>query len=206
MSKIDGWRPVRFDDMFPGMKRNNLTVLFWTALFLINLLLVVGFQYLFVYIIPQPETEFETTHGQWYFEDFSDAKFFEGCEVLDATGGNYGNFYLYRDVDGQIKVVRIHNHSIFYTRYRIDRVNAQAVPAGEDVMVEMEYPGGSQTLRILDQQRFDIEYYKSTRSILGFFLPDSSSKTMGLYIAFAAVLLIGEYSLYCAFRKIVRGE
>lgn len=200
----NGWRQVRFDDFVPGMKKNNLSVLIWTVLFLLDLGLVLAMQYFIFYPIAQPEQEIQL-NGREY-PDFSEAAYFEGCELLDMYGaGNYHYWVLYRDAAGESRMVCISENHIF-RRHRIDKGADTLISADAEVTVlTMECATHNRTFRILNGEKIDNELQEYQHKFLGSLL-DGPSKQMGLSMFIAVLILLFEYGVYCQLHRIVRGE
>ena len=198
----DGWRPVRFDDFVPGMKKNNLSILIWTALFLIDLGLILGLQYFILYPIAPPEGDILL---QGYSRpDFSQAAYFEGCELLDMYGaGNYHYWVLYRNSAGENRMVCISENHVL-RRYRIDKTSEQVIsPDAEVSVITMDCLTHNRTFRILNGEKIDQEFQESQIKFLGS-LFDGASKQMGLNMILAVVILLVEYYIYETLRKLIR--
>jgi len=200
----NGWRQVRFDDFVPGMKKNNLSILVWTVLFLLDLCAVLAMQYFVFYPIAAPDAEMQL--GDYSYPDFSDAAYFEGCELLDMYGaGNDHYWVLYRDPAGESHMVCIGENDIF-RRHRIDKGSDTLISAEAEVTVlTMDCTTHNRTFRILNAERIDRELQESGIKFLGSLL-DGPSKQMGLSMFLAVLILLFEYGIYGQFRRIVRGE
>ena len=200
----NGWRQVRFDDFVPGMKKNNLSILVWTVLFLLDLCAVLAMQYFVFYPIAAPDTEMQL--GDDSYPDFSDAAYFDGCEILDMYGaGNDHYWVLYRDPARESHMVCIGENDIFH-RHRIDKGSDTLISAEAEVTVlTMDCTTHNRTFRILNGERIDRELQEYQHKFLGSLL-DGPSKQMGLSMFLAVLILLFEYGIYEQFRRIVRGE
>lgn len=200
----DGWRPVRFDDFVPGMKKNNLSILVWTALFLLNLAAVLAMQYYVYYPIEAPAEQIQL-HGYGY-PDFSETAYFEGCELLDMYGaGNYHYWVLYRNPAGESRMVCISENDIFH-RHRIDKDSDTPISKDAEVTVlTMDCATHNRAFRILNGERIDNELQEMKIKFLGSLL-DGPRKQMGLCMLVAVVILLVEYGLYEKLRAVMRGE
>ena len=95
----EGWRPVRFDDFVPGMKKSNLSILIWTCIYLLNLVLVFVFQGM-VYDLPDEQVH-DLLNDVLYGGETVESDLFPGCQVLDAYPGM---FFLLQDSDGNLEI------------------------------------------------------------------------------------------------------
>lgn len=200
----NGWRQVRFDDFVPGMKKNNLSILVWTVLFLLDLAAVLAMQYFVFYPIAAP-TEMIELNG-YSHPDFSEEAYFEDCELLDIYGaGNDHYWVLYLDPAGQSRMVCISENDIF-RRHRIDKGSDTIISRDAEVTVlTMDCTTHNRTFRILNGERIDQELQESQIKFLGS-LFDGASKQMALSMFIAVLILLLEYGVYCQLYRIVRGE
>lgn len=115
----------------------------------VDIFVAIGLQCLFVHTIPAPLTE----------SRLAEQRYFEGCEILDIAGSmpvnskkgqSTPNWVLYRDQDGQLKVVRI-RWNLFVGRYRIDGFSATDVPQGDSCVVTMGDFLGKNEITVKDQ-------------------------------------------------------
>ena len=114
-----------------------------------DIFVAIGLQCLFVHTIPAPLTE----------SRLAEQSYFEGCEILDIAGSmpvsskkgqSTPNWVLYRDQDGQLKVVRI-RWNLFVGRYRIDGFSATDLPQGDSCVVTMRDFLGKNEITVKDQ-------------------------------------------------------
>jgi len=198
MSKYEGWRPVRFDDVVPGMKKNNWAILIWTLIYLLDLVLIIVIQGV-SYNLPQNEIEDLFTLVHYNSEDPVQTELFPGCEVMDGYPGYPGFYFLMRDSEGVLKVMAFQENQVL-NRFKV--AEEVTVPEAEDVAVNIETPRVKATLRILHGTRFDWDGCEEKRTTLDIILPDGSSKQMGVYMFIAVMMLLVEYGIYCQIQKL----
>jgi len=194
MSKYEGWRPVRFDDVVPEMKKNNWAILIWTLLYLLDLVLILAVEGI---IYDLPRAELEPLFGRESYVNFK-SDLFPDCEFLDEYGER-GRYYLMRDSSGTLKVLTFQENKVLM-RFKV--AAEVTVPEAEDVAVNIETPRVKATLRILDGTRFDWEKCGDERTTLDMILPDGGSKQMSIYLLIAVVMLLVEYGIYCQIQKL----
>lgn len=198
MSKYEGWRPVRFDDFVPGMKKNNWAILIWTLIYLLDLVLIIVIQGV-SYDLPRNEIEDLFTLVHYNSEDPVQTELFPGCEVIDGYPGYPGFYFLMRDSEGVLKVLTFQENEVL-RRFKI--AAEVTVPEAEDVAVNIDTPRVKATMRILNGTRFDWDGCEEERTTLDIILPDGSSKLMSIYLLIAVVMLLVEYGIYCQIQKL----
>ncbi len=115
----------------------------------VDIFVAIGLQCLFVHTIPAPLTQ----------SRLAEQSYFEGCEILDIAGSmpvdskkgqSTPNWVLYRDEEGQLKLVRI-RWNLFVGRYRIDGFSATDVPQGDSCVVTMRDFLGKNEITVNEQ-------------------------------------------------------
>lgn len=110
--------------------RSHLSVLLWVPIIFLNMVLVVGFQVLFIHTIAGPLTATK----------MEEQPFFSGKELLVGTGswrdslfedGDGSAYVLYRDSDGVRKIVRV-DQNRFLNRLGVARFSAIEAPEPQD--------------------------------------------------------------------------
>lgn len=193
----EGWRPVRFDDFVPGMKKNNWAILIWTCIYLLNLVLVFVFQGM-VYDLPDEQVH-DLLNDVLYGGETVESDLFPGCQVLDAYPGM---FFLLQDSDGNLEIAVLKQSEVIRD-YKIDQ--AIPVPQGQDVAVNFETEWQKYTMRILDGNRIDWDgTIDEENRDLGtvFWRSYISGNGLTVYLLIAVVMLLAEYGIYCQIQKL----
>ena len=193
----DGWRPVRFDDFVPGMKKSNLSILIWTCIYLLNLVLVFVFQGM-VYDLPDEQVH-DLLNDVLYGGETVESDLFPGCQVLDAYPGM---FFLLQDSDGNLEIAVLKQSEVIRD-YKIDQT--VPVPQGQDVAVNFETEWQKYTMRILDGNRIDWDgTIDEPNGDLGtvFWRSYISGNGLMIYMLIAVVMLLAEYGIYCQIQKL----
>lgn len=196
MSEYNGWRPARFDDFVPGMKKNNWAILIWTLIYLLDLVLVFVIQGL-SYNLPMDEVNglLEQVRNQ---EGAVQTDIFPDCQVLDGCS----DMFLLRDSGGTLKLAVLKQNGILW-RYKVDQTIT--VPEGEDVAVNVETMYSIYTLRIVEGSRIDwestlVEQNKDPMTI--FWRSLVSGHDLQINMLIAVVMLLIEYGFYCQLQKL----
>ena len=184
----DGWRPVRFDDFVPGMKKSNWSILAWTLLFLVDLVLVFGLRGL-TYNMTWDEVNQVT-----YQEGVA---FFSGYEVLNRMPRQA---FLMRDDKGNLEVGLL-EHEALLNKYKVGKT--VRVPDGEDVTVTIRTMEKVGTFRILEGKRFDMSNSNVKQTFMGQLMDTlRGNYPLGVCMTYAVILLLLEYSVYCWIEKL----
>lgn len=195
MSKYNGWRPVRFDDVVPEMKKNNWAVLIWTCVYLLNLGLILLVQSL-SYSLPSEVVDQDMNYA--HLEAAVESEVFPGWTILDFMPSSWGDYLLMEDEAGTQKLVRLQENLVL-RRYKV-AVEA-TVPQGQDVAVNMDTYLEKATIRVTDG-RIDWSASATECTAMGMMMQRGSSKTMGVYLFIAVILLLIEYGIYCQIQKL----
>ena len=193
----DGWRPVRFDDFVPGMKKSNLSILIWTLIYLLDLVLVFVFQGI-VYDLPSNEVYDLEYQVRYEAEGPVESELFPDCQVLDA----YSKFFLLRDSEENLELAVLKQGGLI-GGYKID--DTISVPEGQDVAVNIETEWNVYTLRIVDGSHIDEEgtLVEQNRDLWTVFWRSYiSGNGLTVYLLIAVVMLLAEYAVYCAIEKL----
>lgn len=169
--------------------KGMLAILLWAVIYLVDLALVVGFNWVYVYTIPEPQP------GQ-YPPDFN--QWLDG-EQLDAYGSLSDGFHvLYRTDAGERRLVWIQVNQVLN---RFDVVESSDQQVGLEERVDMEV----RLLRTVDGDIIDPHIgVESQRTGIGYFVSYDQSSVMGSYMAIALVILLVEYFLYWQFSRMFR--
>lgn len=193
----EGWRPVRFDDFVPGMKKSNWSILIWTVIYLLDLALVFVFQGM-VYDLPMDEVGDLITQAHYIEEGPVESELFPGCQVLDA----YEYMFLMRNGDGELEIAVLKQNSVIQA-YKVDEIIP--VPEGKEVAVNAETEWQKYTVLILDGNRIDRDGSLSeiNRDLgMVFWRSFISGNGLTIYMLIAVVMLLAEYAVYCAIEKL----
>lgn len=157
-------------------------------LYLLNLILVLAYQGLFVHTIPGPE--YENENGM---PDFSNIDFFADCEILDTEGSNLECYILYKTPAGDVEIVEL-ERNLFFDRYTIIEDSMETVPAVSGTQI-LEKPNfmGTDEIAIMDQT--DIEYVSSSG------LMRQQTVILGGYMGIAIILLLAQTGIYYLLKK-----
>lgn len=107
----------------------NIHPLLLALLFALNIVIVVVYQFFFVYTVPVPDTEILGPNGN-YDPDFSDVPFFSDKEILDSLGWIFEEIVLYQNEDGTVEVVRLKQNILFGRQYALETGSISDVPNG----------------------------------------------------------------------------
>ena len=193
----DGWRPVRFDDFVPGMKKSNLSILIWTLIYLLDLVLVFVFQGI-VYDLPSNEVYDLEYQVRYEAEGPVESELFPDCQVLDA----YSKFFLLRDSEENLELAVLKQGGLI-GGYKID--DTISVPEGQDVAVNIETEWNVYTLRIVDGSHIDEEgtLVEQNRDLWTVFWRSYiSGNGLTVYLLIAVAMLLAEYGVYCQIQKL----
>lgn len=158
------------------------------VLYLLNLLLVLAYQGLFVHTLPGPENENENG-----MPDFSSIDFFADCEILDTEGSNLEYYILYKTPAGDVKIVEL-ERNLYFDRYTIIEDSMEAVPAASGTQL-LEKPNFMGTDEIAIANQTDIEYVASSG------LMRQQTVILGSYMGIAVVLLLAQIGIYYLLKK-----
>lgn len=162
--------------------------IFCLVLYLLNLVLVLAYQGLFVHTIPAPEAENENG-----LPDFSSMEFFADCEILDTEGSKLEYYILYKTPAGDVEIVELERNFLF-DRYTVKEDSIEAVPAGSGTQI-LEKPNFMGTDEIAIASQADIEYVASSGLIR------QQTVVLGSYMGIAILLLLAEVGIYCLLKK-----
>lgn len=171
-----------FQKLFFG-NSGNARIFLTVLVFLLNLGLVMGIDYVFIHNLPVPEYEYPNR-----YPDFS--AYIDG-EILDANGagGTFGKYYvLYRDAEGT-KLVELSYNTVFH-RCNLKENSVIPIPANQNPYIHDE---GNAFAYL----RFTIE--DNTIANLDhrdFYLSTNGSPEMSMYIALAALILLLEIVIF----------
>lgn len=171
--------------------KRSYTPLIWLGMYLVNLILVLVFQALFVYNIPLPEAE--TADG---YPDFSQVEFFRGSEILDIAGTSDEYHILYRD-EGGTKLVKLEGN-LYFRRFDIKESTVTEIPgqSGEQI-IELPNFLGKDTVTITDSARI-------TGLESGGGLIRQQSTIQAFHAGTAIVLLLIEAVVVLLLKKLLR--
>ena len=193
----DGWRPVRFDDFVPRMKKSNLSILAWTLIYLMNLVLVFVFQGI-IYDLPSKEVDDLAYRVRYEAAGPVESELFPGYQVLDA----YSNFFLLRGSEGELELAVLKQGGSI-RGYKIE--DTLSVPEGQDVALNIETERNVYTLRIVDGSYIDEEgtLVEQNRNLGAVFWRSYiSGNTLTVELLIAVVMLLVEYGIYCQIQKL----
>lgn len=176
----------------PKVRSRFFTPLVWLGLYLLNLGLVLLFQFLFIHTLSAPVTV-QTVRAH---------PAFRGCEVLDLAGeGAAGSvsalrqssgFVLYRTALGETEVAQVQQNP-YLPRFCIREDSAQPVPPGGEVTVALRDLFGTNEVVIEDQRRI----LRSSGS--GFYWQYQAAKAVPLF--WALLFLVVESTLPDLWRR-----
>ncbi len=118
-------------EWFPEQTVTQGSILLWTLVYLVNLVVVLLVQYHMIYTILPVEDSRDT---QQLFQILAEKDRFEGYEFLDTRGTLDGIQVLCRNAEGEQVVVTLKCHSIFH-RYRLT-AGERRVTDGEPVDID----------------------------------------------------------------------
>lgn len=170
--------------------KRSYAPLLWLALYIVNLLLVLGYQAVFVHNIPIPADNAEG------YPDFSQVEFFAGCEILD-TGGTPDEYHvLYRDADGVTRVVRLEGN-LYLDRVGVIASTVTEIPAGSEEYV-YEEPN------FLGKNIITVTGGTDITGLESHGLMRQQATIQGFHMAAALALLLAEGALALLVRKLMR--
>lgn len=157
------------------------------VVYLLNLVLVLVFQGLFVYTIPA----LEETDGRAE-PDLSNAAFFADCEILDIESCDSAYYVLYKTLAGEVKLVKL-ERNLYFDRYTIRKRSIETVPAisGTQVLKKI-YLVEIDEIGIVNQT--DIEYVRSSGMVF-------QTMAQGRHKGIAIVMLLVEAGVYELLKK-----
>lgn len=118
-------------EWFPEQTVTQGSILFWTLVYLVNLVVVLLVQYHLVYTILPVE---DSRDPRPLFQILEEKKRFDGYEFLDTRGTLDGILVLCRNAEGEQVVVTLKCHSFFH-RYRLT-AGERPVTVGEPVDID----------------------------------------------------------------------
>ncbi len=164
-------------------------ILVWLVLYLVNLILVIAFQYFFIHTYSAPLTA----------EHLTQIPYFSGCKILDIAGTlpdesslkgkSDPNWILYEDNTGVVRAVRA-EWNLYVPRFRIEK-SSDTLIADEDKSYTFSARDFLGTNKVVVENRNVIASFESA----GAYRQQSYIQTAHILTAFALLLLEGALML-----------